>query len=151
MTLASFAYPDWVFPVVLWGAAVIFVVIVVGHALRPKYRRLYGAGAFLQSLRNAILPSIWVQIYMWLALILVWTPVWWLSVLVSELTQIGSATGWFVITFVSFYTFWFLRGVMGYSINRNFDATADCDAMPAQVKKRVAVIGAGMAGLVAAK
>ncbi len=151
MTIGSFAYPDWLWPVVLWSAAVIFVAMVVGHALRPKYRRLYGGAAILKSLRNAILPSIWVQIYMWLALILVWTPVWWLAVLVSGLTGLWTPTGWFVTAFVLFYASWFIRGVTGHSVNHAFDATAARDAAPAENPKRVAVIGAGMAGLVAAK
>lgn len=151
MTLSSFAYPAWLLPVVLWSAAILFVAMVIGHAIRPKYRRLYGTGALLQSLRNALLPSIWVQIYMWLALIVVMTPIWWLSVLGSELTQVWTPTGWFVTALVLYYGWWFLRGVAGYSVNREFDATAERDAAPAEVKKRVAVIGAGMAGLVAAK
>ncbi|MEM7190569.1 MAG: FAD-dependent oxidoreductase, partial [Pseudomonadota bacterium] len=151
MTFSSFAYPDWLFPFVIWSAAIIFVATVVGHAIRPKYRRLYGGWALLQSLRNAILPTIWVQIYMWLALIVVWTPVWWLAVLGSELTGAWTATGWFLTTVAIFYAWWFLRGIAGFSINREFDATAERDARPAEVKKRVAVVGAGMAGLVAAK
>ena len=139
MTLGSFAYPDWLWPVVLWSAAIIFVAMVVGHALRPKYRRLYGGAAILKSLRNAILPSIWVQIYMWLALILVWTPVWWLAVLVSGLTGLWTPTGWFVTAFVLFYAFWFIRGVTGHSVNHAFYATAARDAAPAENPKRVAV------------
>lgn len=151
MTLASFAYPDWLWPFVLWSSLAIFIAIVVGHAVRPKYRRLYGRGAFLKSLRNGILPSVLAQVYLWLALIVVWTPVWWLAVLGSELTQVATATRWFLAAFVALYAWWFIKGITGNSVNRAFVATTDRDAAPAKVRKRVAVIGAGMAGLVAAK
>jgi dimethylaniline monooxygenase (N-oxide forming) len=149
--LSSFAYPDWLFKTVTIGALAIFCAMIFGNALRPKYRRLYGKAALLHSFRNAILPAIWVQLYMWLALIILWTPVWWLAVLLSGLTGLWTATGWFLAAFVAFYGIWIFRGVSGYSINRSFDGTAIRDAAPAAIKKRVAVIGAGMAGLVAAK
>jgi dimethylaniline monooxygenase (N-oxide forming) len=151
MEMRSFAYPDWLFPAVVFGALVIFGTMIFGQALRPKYRRLYGRAALLHALRNALLPSIWVQIYMWLALIVVWTPVWWISVFASGLTGLGTPTGWFFTLFLSFYGIWFLRGVAGYSVNRAFDVSSTRDAAPVVIKKRVAVIGAGMAGLVAAK
>lgn len=151
MEMGFFAYPDWLFPSVMIGALAIFCAMIVGHAIRPKYRRLYGGKALQQSFRNAMLPSIWVQIYMWLALIIVWTPIWWLSVLANGLIGIWSASAWFFAAFVSFYVIWFLRGVAGFGVSRTFDRTAALDEAPAVNKKRVAVIGAGMAGLVAAK
>ena len=151
MTFSSFAYPDWLWPIVYWTALVIFAAMIIGHALRPKYRRIYGGWALFQSIRNAFLPSIWVQAYLWIALILVWTPIWWLAVMGSAWTGFGTATGWFVSAFVLFYAAWFLRGIAGFSVNRKFHAMAASDAAPPKVKKRVAVIGAGMAGLVAAK
>lgn len=151
MSLNLFAYPDWLVPVVLWSAAIIFVGTVIGHAVRPKYRRIYGKWALVQSLKNAILPAIFVQIYLWLALILLWTPVWWLAALVSELTGVWTATSWFAAAFVLFYAWWLISGMTGRSINRSFAALAKNDNAPPVMPKRVAVIGAGMAGLVAAK
>lgn len=151
MTLSAFAYPDWLLPVVLWSAAILFTGTVIVHALRPKYQRIYGGQAILWSLWHALLPSIWVQIYLWLALVVLWTPVWWLAVLITELTGVWSATGWFLVTFVAFYGAWLIRGLTGNSVNRRFEATLDRDNAPADPAKRVAVIGAGMAGLVAAK
>ncbi|MEM7711308.1 MAG: FAD-dependent oxidoreductase, partial [Pseudomonadota bacterium] len=151
MDLSMFAFPDWLFPVVLWSAAILFIGTVIIQALRPKYRRIYGGTAILWSLWHAILPSIWVQIYLWLALIVLWTPVWWTAVLVAELSSLWTATGWFVMAFIPFYGWWLIRGLTGNSVNREFDATLEHDNAPAEHPKRVAVIGAGMAGLVAAK
>lgn len=151
MTFSSFAYPDWLWTFVIWTTLAIFAAIVLGHAVRPKYRRLYGRSAVLKSLRNGIVPSVFGLVYLWIALIVVWTPVWWLAVLGNELTQISTATAWFLTAVAALYGWWFIKGVSGHSVNRTFDATAARDAAPAEVKKRVAVIGAGMAGLVAAK
>ena len=50
-----------------------------------------------------MLPAVWVQIYLWLALIVLWTPVWWLARGLGGATGIGSATGWFVIMVGLFY------------------------------------------------
>ena len=151
MTLSSFAYPDWLGRFVLWGSLAIFVVTVVGQALRPKYRRIYGAMAFPQALRNALVPSLLGHLYLWVALIAVWTPFWWLAVVIAEVTDTWSPTGWFLVAVVAMYSVWLARGVAGFSINRRFDDTAYVDAQPVAVPKRVAVVGAGMAGLVAAK
>ena len=52
------------------GLCLGFIAVVVGNALRPKYRRLYGRAAIGHSLWHALLPSVWVQIYLWAALIL---------------------------------------------------------------------------------
>ncbi len=150
MTLSSFAYPDWLGRFVLWGSLAIFVATVVGQALRPKYRRIYGAKALPQALRNALIPSLLGHLYLWLTLIAVWTPFWWLAVVVTEVTDTGTPTGWFLVAVVTLYGIWMLRGFSGYSINRRFDETGH-DAVAAASPKRVAVVGAGMAGLVAAK
>ncbi len=144
-----FGYPSWLVPVVGWGAVVVFLVTVVGNTLRPKYRRLFGWKAPFHALWNAGLPSAWVQIYLWSALILLWTPVWWLARIISGVSGFGSPTTWFVMVALTFYGSWLARGLNGLSVNPIGDS-AEVDG-PASVSKRVAVIGAGMAGLVAAK
>ena len=149
--LTSLGYPDWLVPLVGWSAAALFVAAVVGHAVRPKYRRLFGRRALGRSLWNALLPSMWVQIYLWFALIVLWTPVWWLARAGSELTGLGSATAWFVVAVVALSGGWLVRGLTGRSVNRAFVGRIDLDDAPPVRTKRVAVIGAGMAGLVAAK
>ena len=147
----SLGYPSWLAPLVLWSAAVLFVVVVAGNAVRPKYRRLFGRWALGHSLWNALLPSMWVQVYLWTALILLWTPVWWASRAASGVTGVGSPTAWFVAAVVAFYGGWLIRGFTGRSVNRSFDGPAAADDGPPESPKRVAVVGAGMAGLVAAK
>ncbi|MEM7341783.1 MAG: FAD-dependent oxidoreductase [Actinomycetota bacterium] len=147
----SYWYPDWLVPLVGWSALAIFVAVVVGHAVRPKYRRLYGRQALLKSLQHALVPAVWVQIYLWLALIVLWTPVWWIAVFVSNRTEFGTATGWFLGAVVAFYGSWLIRGLTGRNVNQAFVHQADTDDAPPTTAKRVAVIGAGMAGLVAAK
>ncbi|MEM1264567.1 MAG: hypothetical protein AAGI50_00965 [Pseudomonadota bacterium] len=146
MSLSAFAYPAWRPTVVLWGAAILIIGTVIVQALRPKYRRIYGAQAILWSLWHALLSSIWVQVCLWLALMVVWTPVWWRAVLIAELTGVWTATALFLTAFAGFYGTWLILGLTG---NRAFDATLERDNAPAEHPKRVAVIGAGMAGLVA--
>lgn len=144
-------YPAWLVPFVGWTAGGLFVAMVVFSALRPKYRRLFGPRAPLYALWNSFLPSIWVQIYLWLALIILWTPMWWAARGLTEITNVGSATGWFVSAVVVFYGSWLVRGLTGHSVNRAFDDSSGNLDVPVSNGKRVAVIGAGMAGLVAAK
>lgn len=142
-------YPSWMVPFVLITGVALFVAVFVGHALRPKYRRLFGWRAPLKSLENALLPCIGGQIYYWLALIVLWTPIWWLARGASAVTGFGTATTWFLSAAALFYGSWLIRGFAGWSVNRSFSA-ADRGPAPAG-KKRVAVVGAGMAGMVAAK
>ena len=149
--LGFLGYPSWLVPFVVWTAVVLFVVVVVGNALRPKYRRLFGRLALARSLWNALLPSMSAQIYLWLALIVLWTPVWWLARAVRAATGLGSATTWFLAAVALFYGGWIVRGLSGRSVNRSFDHRRTSDDAPATQPRRVAVIGAGMAGLVAAK
>ncbi len=151
MILGLLGYPSWLLPLVGWSAGGLFVVVVIGNALRPKYRRLFGPGAFGQALWNALLPSVTVQIYLWVALIVLWTPIWWLARGFSSATGLGSATGWFVAAVVAFYGGWLIRGFSGHSVSQASADRAAFDAGPPDEIKRVAVIGAGMAGLVAAK
>ena len=151
MSLQSFAYPEWMFPFVFWAFGLTLLGLVVINALRPKYRRLYGGSSILISLRNTLLTAIPVHIYMWIMLIVVWTPVWWLAVLMNGVTGIGTATEWFLTAVMLFYSWWLVRGLNGFSINRELAALAASDAAPPAIRKRVAVVGAGMAGLVAAK
>ncbi len=151
MILSFLGYPGWLLPLVAWSAGVLFVVVVIGNALRPKYRRLFGRWAPAHALWNALLPSVAVQVYLWLALIVLWTPIWWLARGMSSTTGVGSATGWFLAAVGAFYGGWLIRGFAGHSVNRAFADQAESDAGPPSEVKRVAVIGAGMAGLVAAK
>lgn len=144
-------YPDWLVPLVVGTAAALFALVVVANAARPKYRRLFGPSAIGHSLWNALLPSVWVQIYLWLALIVLWTPVWWLARAVAGTTGIGSATAWFVGAVVLFYATWLVRGLSGRSVNLALADRLGADDTAPTTPKRVAVIGAGMAGLVAAK
>ncbi len=144
-------YPSWLVPFVAWAAMVLFVVVVVGNALRPKYRRLFGWSALPRSLWNAFLPAMSAQVYLWLALILLWTPVWWLARAARAATGLGSATTWFLAMVAVFYGGWLVRGLSGRSVNRSFDHRLAEDDNPATQPRRVGVIGAGMAGLVAAK
>lgn len=144
-------YPAWLVPFIGWTAGGLFIVVVVFNALRPKYRRLFGPRAPLYALWNALLPSMWVQVYLWVTLIILWTPMWWLARGLAKITDIGSATGWFVSAVGLFYTGWLFRGLSGHSVNRGFDDGAVSDDIPVTDGKRVAVIGAGMAGLVTAK
>lgn len=146
-----FALPSWLGPLVLASAATLFVVVVVGNAVRPKYRRLYGRTAPLYALWNALLPSVWVQAYLWLALVVLWLPAWWAATALSHSVGVGTPTTWFVAAVVGFYGTWLVRGFLGLGVNRAFVARAALDDAPAPVRRRVAVIGAGMAGLVAAK
>ena len=160
----ALGYPSWLAPTVGVTSAVLFAVVVVGHAVRPKYRRLFGWRAPLKSLENALLPCVWVQIYLWLALILLWTPAWLAARAASSASGVGTATGWFLIVVALFYGGWLVRGFTGHSVNRAFSRTVarsgrqvddrcggDGQRRPPDGPKRVAVIGAGMAGLVAAK
>ncbi len=149
--LAVLGYPAWLAPVMVWTAGALLVAVVVFNAVRPKYRRLFGARAPLYALWNSTIPSIWVQIYLWLALIVLWTPIWWAARGIAALTDVGTATGWFVIAFGLFYATWLVRGFSGRSVNHEFDHLLASDDVPVSDAKRVAVIGAGMAGLVAAK
>lgn len=144
-------YPSWLVPFVVTCAAGLFVVVVVGNAVRPKYRRLYGRRALAFSLWNAVLPSVWVQGYLWTALIVMWAPVWGLAGIVSRATGVATATTWFVAAVMLFYGGWLVRGFAGYSVNRSFADRAVTDEAPPLRRRRVAVIGAGMAGMVAAK
>ncbi len=148
---AFLSYPNWFLPVVGWSAALLFVAVVVGHGFRPKYRRLFGRRALGHSLWNALLPSVGVQIYLWLALIALLTPLWWLARVAADLSGFGSPTFWFVGALLVFYGGWLLRGLAGRSVNQAFAHRAADDAILPAHPKRVAVIGAGMAGLVAAK
>lgn len=144
-------YPHWLLTAVAAGAATLFVVVVIGHAVRPKYRRLYGRWAPAYSLWNALLPSVWVQIYLWLALLVMLAPLWWIASAVSAATGIATPTVWFVGAVGAFYIVWLVRGFTGNSVNRRFDDAVETDGRPPAGRRRVAVIGAGMAGLVAAK
>jgi dimethylaniline monooxygenase (N-oxide forming) len=143
-------YPGWLAPLVGWSAAALFVAAVVGNALRPKYRRLFGWRAFDRSLWNALLPSVAVQVYLWLALIVLWTPVWWMARAASGVAGIGSPTAWFIGATVAFYGTWVARGLTGHSVNPAFADRDGADGGPV-TPRRVAVVGAGMAGLVVAK
>ena len=129
--LTSLGYPDWLVPLVGWSAAALLVAAVVGHAVRPKYRRLFGRCALGRSLWNALLPSMSVQIYLWIALVVLWTPVWWLARAGSELTGLGSATAWFVVAVVALSGGWLVRGLAGRSVNRAFVDRIDLDDAPA--------------------
>lgn len=149
--LGFLGYPSWLAPFVAWAAAVLFVVVVVGNVLRPKYRRLFGRSALARSVWNAFLPAMSAQVYLWLALIVLWTPVWWLARAVRAATGLGSATTWFLATVAVFYGGWLVRGLSGRSVNRSFDHRRAEDDTPAAQPRPVAVVGAGMAGLVAAK
>lgn len=148
---AFLRYPSWLGDLVLYTASALLAVVVIGNALRPKYRRLFGRWSLGHALWNALLPSVWVQIYLWVALIVLWTPVWWLATAASRVTGVGTTTQWFVAAVVTFYGGWLLRGLTGHSVNRSFaDAGVD-NGPPPSGRRRVAVVGAGMAGLVAAK
>lgn len=147
----SLAYPGWLVPLVATCAATLLVAVVVGHAVRPKYRRLYGRWAFAYSLYNALLPSVWVQAYLWVALVAMWTPVWWIAGIASGATGVATATTWFAVMVVLFYGGWAVRGLAGHSVNRSFADRAEADEAPPARPRRVAVVGAGMAGMVAAK
>ncbi len=150
--LGFLGYPSWLWPLVAVAAATWLVVVVVGHAIRPKYRRLFGWRAPLKSLENALLPCIGAQLYYWLALIVLWTPVWWLARAASAATGAGTATAWFVTAVGLFYGGWLVRGFAGRSVDRSLAMPDGGDeGPPPSGRRRVAVIGAGMAGLVAAK
>ncbi|MEM7092212.1 MAG: FAD-dependent oxidoreductase [Actinomycetota bacterium] len=144
-------YPGWLWPLIGFAALAHFVGLVLFNTLRPKYRRLFGARAPLSAIWNSLLPSIGVQIYLWLALLVMWTPIWWAARGIVELTDIGTATAWFAGAFGAFYLIWLLRGFAGRSVNRRWDDQIAADDIPVSDGKRVAVIGAGMAGMVAAK
>ncbi len=144
-------YPSWLVPLVASCAATLLLVVVIGNAARPKYRRLFGRWSLGYALWNALLPSLWVQLYLWLALIVLWTPIWWIAAAMSGATGLATASGWFVVAVLVFYGGWVVRGFTGRSVNRSFADRSEADDEPATQPKRVAVIGAGMAGLVAAK
>lgn len=150
--LGFLGYPSWLGPVVAIGAAAWLVVVAVGHAVRPKYRRLFGWRAPLKALENALLPCLGGQLYYWLALIVLWTPAWWLARWSSAVIGVGSATAWFLTAVGLFYGGWLVRGFTGRSVNGGLARANDADDGPPPAgRRRVAVIGAGMAGLVAAK
>lgn len=159
-TPAWITYPDWLLSFVLYGAISLQLLFIVGNAVRPKYRRLHGWSALVVAFRNSLVPVLPTQLYLWVALIALLAPWWWLSVLAVHLIESHTAadsfarvspTAMFVGGLAVFYMLWWLRGVYGLHRERKFDHLADSDEQPPAVRKRVAVIGAGMAGLVATK
>ena len=158
MTPAWIAYPEWLPSVVLCGFIGLHILFVVGHALRPKYRRLFSWKAPFHALRHAF-PALPIQIYLWIALIVLLAPWWWGSVLAVHLAQRFSPvesfvhltpTPVFLGSVGAFYLVWLARGFLGLTPQHKFRDQAASDEQSAP-RKRVAVIGAGMAGLVVAK
>lgn len=159
MTPAWIAYPEWATSALLWGFIAMQGLFVVGHLLRGKYWRLFGWKAPFYALRNS-LPMGPVYAYLWGALVLMLAPMWWSSVfavyLAERYTSLPSLisltpTRVFLLAVISFYAAWYLHGVFGRRRNRKFRHLRETDEQPPAVRKRVAVIGAGMAGLVTAK
>ena len=144
----------------MWSALAFgFIVLALGcillQAFRPKFQRIYGSRAVLHSARAVVL-SLPVWLYQWIALVLVLLPIWWISVFAAYLcgTVLGVSlppTGIFIATILGIYAWYLIRGFISSPANAKFMKSAHADAQAPAVKKKVAVIGAGMAGLVAAK
>jgi|GEM_PF-5851517 len=125
------------------------LLLVVGQMLRPKFLRIHGAKApwhaFLAFVVTA--PGQLWQLA-WIALLLL--PFWWLAGVVVAVAPVDNTTAVFGALVGLYYVGWLVRGFMRGS-NPAFRATAARDAQPPERVRRVAVIGAGMAGLTAAK
>lgn len=148
-------HPPWLGSVVLWGVGLHLGGLVLFNAFRPKFLGLHRWTSILHSIAGVAAASVQIA-YLWAALV-VFSLAWWsISVLLVELMdRIGgpsfSPTAVFVAGAVALYTTYVARGFLGYGANRRFRHLRSGDEEPPARRKRVAVIGAGMAGLVAAK
>lgn len=148
-------YPTWMWPILIIGFIALALATLVFQGTRPKYRAIYGSKAMLMSAKNLPL-SFPGWLYQWTALTLVLLPWWWASVLISYVLITGlsinvTPTAVFLLGLVAVYCGFLIRGFFFSSVNEKFRSTLETDNQPATSLKKVAVIGAGMAGLVAAK
>lgn len=147
--------PPWLGKILLLSVSAHLSAVVLLQAFRPKFIRLHGWKSIFRAL--AALPAALLQIgYVWLALVVL-TLVWWtISVLLAGLVD---RLGWssvtpttvFLIGVISLYSTFLLRGFLGGGVNAKFRHVRLSDEELPDRRKRVAIIGAGMAGLVATK
>ena len=148
-------FPSWLLPACLYVMVGLFATSALGHAVRPKYREIYGRRALPNSIRNTTLSvPIWAFQLANLALLLL--PLWWaaggLAAGFDRLVGSSVSTGAvFGSGLALLYGGFLAHGFLGAGNNRQFSHLADSDRQPPASPKRVAVIGAGMAGLVTAK
>jgi len=142
-------FPPWYGTFLLIAGVAITALLIVGQMLRPKFWRIHGIKApwhaFLAFLVTAP-GQVW-QI-LWLAAMLL--PFWWLTQGVAVLFPNAGLNAIFAVLLGSYYAFWLAWGFFG-GANRRFAKQRARDERPPERKRRVAVIGAGMAGLTAAK
>lgn len=145
--------PDWLGPWLLLVFLSLYVAAVVVHGLRSKYRRIYGRLALLHSAKIALL-SIPAWVFQLAVLTLVLLPWWWLAGLVAigiDRLGVGGSPGQtlvFLCGLLALHLVYWPWVFFGPGPNSRFD---DRSAAVPTDGRRVAVIGAGMAGLVAAK
>ncbi len=148
-------FPSWLLPACQYVIIGLFVTATLGHASRPKYREIYGFRALPNAIRNTTLSiPIWAFQLANLALLIL--PLWWAATALAAL--IGRVAGASVSADALFgsglaliYGGFLAHGFLGPGANQRFSHLAESDQQPPTTPKRVAVIGAGMAGLVTAK
>ncbi|MEM9891329.1 MAG: FAD-dependent oxidoreductase [Actinomycetota bacterium] len=151
MNITAFlGYPDGFLSVVAAAVVVFTSGAVIGNAVRSKYRRIYGLRSPARSVRHALVSTLWINVYLGLAFVAMTTPLWWLGRLIDGLVGV-SPTVVFVGGLVLLYGAVLVRGFGGGLVNRRFADAGERDEQLPGVAKRVAVIGAGMSGMVAAK
>ena len=152
------SHPPWMWESIFVSVIVVFLGVVIFHSLRPKFIKLHGWKSPVYSVRAAC-STILQLTYMSLALIVLLLPWWWLSVLIAYPFDRSAdnnsvsllPTAVFFAGLILLYSVYIIRGFMGTHHNRKFRDQQLTDEEPPSAPKRVAVVGAGMAGLVAAK
>lgn len=148
-------HPTWMWPVLIIGFIGLALGAMIFQGTRPKYKEIYGSKAMLMSAKTLPL-SIASWLYQWAVLTLVLLPWWWLSVLISYglITVLGIGIGptpVFLAGLIAVYGWFLIRGFYFSPVNKAFADTLETDNQATTAVKKVAVIGAGMAGMVAAK
>lgn len=147
------ALPGWLGSWLLIALLSLYVMAALFHGLRSKYRRIYGPLALLYSARIALL-SVPAWLYQLAIITVVLVPWWWLAGLVAvglDRLRSGRSPGQtlvFLGGLLALHLAYWTWALVGPGPNDRFEGLAATDPPTA---RRVAVIGAGMAGLIAAK